>query len=75
MYSSDTSICRLLHDNQISLFTYHNLKSLSLLTVGDIQAMGIETLCVIPGIGAKVIKDLEHVFATIESQDPLLEVK
>lgn len=75
MYSSDTSIYRLFHDNQISLFTYHKLKSLSLLTVGDIQAMGIETLCVKPGIGAKVIKDLEHVFATIESQDPLLEVK
>lgn len=44
-------------------------------TVGDIQAMGIKKLWAIPGIGLKVINDVEHVFATINSQDPLLEVK
>lgn len=37
--------------------------------------MGIKKLWAIPGIGLKVINDVEHVFATINSQDPLLEVK
>lgn len=36
---------------------------------------GDKKLWAIPGIGLKVINDVEHVFATINSQDPLLEVK
>lgn len=37
--------------------------------------MGIKKLWAIPGIGLKVINDVEHVFATINSQDPLLEIQ
>ena len=75
MYTIDTSIYRLLGDKLITTFTYNKLWALSLFTVGDIQAMGIKKLWAIPGIGLKVINDVEHVFATINSQDPLLEVK
>lgn len=75
MYSCKTTVNRLYHDRQISSFTHKKMLALSLLTIGDIQAMGIEKLCSMPGIGAKVIKDLKHVFAIIESQDPILEVK
>lgn len=75
MYTIDTSIYRLLGDKLITTFTYNKLWALSLFTVGDLQAMGIKKLWAIPGIGLKVINDVEHVFATINSQDPLLEVK
>lgn len=75
MYTIDTSIHRLLGDKLITTFTYNKLWALSLFTVGDLQAMGIKKLWAIPGIGLKVINDVEHVFATINSQDPLLEVK
>lgn len=75
MYTIDTSIDRLLGDKLITTFTYNKLWALSLFTVGDIQAMGIKKLWAIPGIGLKVINDVEHVFATINSQDPLLEIK
>lgn len=75
MYTIDTSIDRLLGDKLITTFTYNKLWALSLFTVGDLQAMGIKKLWAIPGIGLKVINDVEHVFATINSQDPLLEVK
>lgn len=75
MYTIDTSIYRLLGDKLITTFTYNKLWALSLFTVGDIQAMGIKKLWAIPGIGLKVINDVEHVFATINSQDPLLEIK
>ena len=75
MYSNKTSIDRLLRDKQISSFTHHKLNALSLLTVEDIKAMGIEKLSAMSGIGVRVVSDLEHVFATIKSQDPLLEVK
>lgn len=75
MYTIDTSIHRLLGDKLITTFTYNKLWALSLFTVGDLQAMGIKKLWAIPGIGLKVINDVEHVFATINSQDHLLEVK
>lgn len=75
MYTIDTSIYRLLGDKLITTFTYNKLWALSLFTVGDLQAMGIKKLWAIPGIGLKVINDVEHVFATINSQDPLLEIK
>lgn len=75
MYSDDTSIDRLLYDKQISTFTHHKLVALSLLTVGDIRAMGIDQLFVMPRIGLRVKSDLEQVFATIASQDPLKELK
>ena len=75
MYTIDTSIDRLLGDKLITTFTYNKLWALSLFTVGDLQAMGIKKLWAIPGIGLKVINDVEHVFATINSQDPLLEIK
>lgn len=75
MYSDDTSIDRLLDDKQISTFTHHKLVALSLLTVGDIRAMGIDKLYAMSGIGLRVKSDLEQVFATIASQDPLKELK
>lgn len=75
MYSDDTSIDRLLYDKQISTFTHHKLVALSLLTVGDIRAMGIDKLYAMPRIGLRVKSDLEQVFATIASQDPLMELK
>lgn len=49
--------------------------ALSLLTVGDIKAMGIGKIAAMPRIGLRVKNDLEQVFATIASQDPLLELK
>ncbi len=75
MYNFNTSIHRLLHDKLISSFTHHKLEALSLLTVGDIKAMGMEKLSAMPRIGKKIVYDVKHVFAAIESQDPLLEVK
>lgn len=75
MYSDNTSIDRLLYDKQISRFTHHKLMALSLLTVGDIKAMGIGKIAAMPRIGLRVKNDLEQVFATIASQDPLLELK
>lgn len=75
MYSDDTSIDRLLDDKLISTFTHHKLMALSLMTVGDIRVMGIDKLYGMPGIGLRVKCDLEQVFATIASQDPLLELK
>lgn len=75
MYNFNTSIHRLLHDKLISSFTHHKLEALSLFTVGDIKAMGMEKLSAMPRIGKKIVYDVKHVFAAIESQDPLLEVK
>ena len=37
--------------------------------------MGMEKLSAMPRIGKKIVYDVKHVFAAIESQDPLLEVK
>lgn len=64
MYTIDTSIHRLLGDKLITTFTYNKLWALSLFTVGDLQAMGIKKLWAIPGIGLKVINDVEHDFIT-----------
>ena len=55
MYNFNTSIHRLLHDKLISSFTHHKLEALSLFTVGDIKAMGMEKLSAMPRIGKKIV--------------------
>lgn len=57
MYNFNTSIHRLLHDKLISSFTHHKPEALSLFTVGDIKAMGMEKLSAMPRIGKKIVYD------------------